>query len=71
MGQFSPSAGPRAPQFPGVEPLGVETCAVEGLTGYVVRVANAFAIPPKVLFAHALQSAFTDYWPSTAFSGRI
>lgn len=70
MGQFSPSAAPRAPEFPGVAPLGVQTSAVESLTGYVVRVANAFAVPPKVLFAHALQSAFTDYSPTTAFSGR-
>ena len=70
MGHVSEAGPPRAPKFPGIGPLGLETPAVESLTGYVVRVANAFAVPPKVLFAHALESAFTDYSPTTAFSGR-
>ena len=70
MGHFPGAGSSGAPKFPGVEPFGLETAAVESLTGYVVRVGNAFAVPPRVLFAHALESAFTDYSPGTAFSGR-
>ena len=70
MGHISEAGSSGTPKFPGVEPFGLETAAVESLTGYVVRVGNAFAVPPKVLFAHALESAFTDYSPGTAFSGR-
>ena len=39
-----------------VEPRGLATAAVESLSGYVVRVANAYAVPAGVLFARALDA---------------
>ncbi len=51
---------PDGPRFPGVDPLGRGTPHVESLTGYLQRLANAYAIPPATLFEKSVYPALRE-----------